>query len=760
MRIKTILLGGIVSCCMCQPMAYATGIDIVPQPMEVTLGEGVFVLPQKIGVAYSGKESIFLAKSASHYLEMSGQTSEVVRRGAVLTVELCPDFSEEEYTLKVTDAGIHIGASCDKGVFYAVQTLVQLMLSQKDRSLPLCNIVDRPRMGYRGLMLDVVRCYIPPQEIKRFIDVASRLKINNVHLHLTDDNGWRLEIKKYPKLTDVGAWRVYRPELFPGRLNQRDPQEATPVGGFYTQKQMRDIVRYAAERHINIVPEIEMPAHSAAAIASYPEFACTSNDRFVGVFPGIGGKDASIIMCAGNDDVYRFYEDVLDEVMEIFPSKMIHLGGDEADKRLWENCELCRKRLADEGLENFEELQGYFMDRINRYVRSKGRTAIGWDEVTYGDPKEDMVIMGWQGDGSVAVDDSRRSGRKFIMTPAQTTYLIRYQGPQWFEPWTYFGNNTISDIYGYDPVGEDWTGPLEENLLGVQGSLWSEFCDSAADMQYLVFPRLLAVADIGWRAKGTSDIQSFFRAVDNFIPVLDSLGVSHALSMWNIQHKVRPQGDGSVAVDLRCERPDAQILYSFADSTFSDSNIFDKEIILDHDTVLYASTFRDGMKMGKTLVLPLEFNKATGRKVEASARNGLGEVLINGVRGSKRNSDFEWAGWWNGEASFTVDLGSVQPIDSVSLGMLVNSDICIGASPALYLYVSDNGKSYRLAGEYHVGKDMMWTHPAHVLDVDFGSLDTQGRYIRITAISPGAVPDGMAREGTPSWIYFDEISVR
>ncbi len=523
---------------------------------------------------------------------------------------------------------------------------------------------------------------------------------------------------------------------------------------------MRDIVRYAAERHINIVPEIEMPAHSAAAIASYPEFACTSNNRFVGVFPGIGGKDASIIMCAGNDDVYRFYEDVLDEVMEIFPSKMIHLGGDEADKRLWENCELCRKRLADEGLENFEELQGYFMDRINRYVRSKGRTAIGWDEVTYGDPKEDMVIMGWQGDGSVAVDDSRRSGRKFIMTPAQTTYLIRYQGPQWFEPWTYFGNNTISDIYGYDPVGEDWTGPLVENLLGVQGSLWSEFCDSAADMQYLVFPRLLAVADIGWRAKGTSDLQSFFRAVDNFTPVLDSLGVSHALSMWNIQHKVRPQGDGSVAVDLRCERPDAQILYSFADSTFSDKNIFDKEIILDRDTVLYASTFRDGMKMGKTLVLPLEFNKATGRKVEASARNGLGEVLINGVRGSRRNSDFEWAGWWNGEASFTVDLGSVQPIDSVSLGVLVNSDICIGASPALYLYVSDNGKSYRLAGECHVGKDIMWTHPAQVLDVDFGSLDTQGRYIRITAISPGAVPDGMAREGTPSWIYFDEISVR
>ncbi len=166
------------------------------------------------------------------------------------------------------------------------------------------------------------------------------------------------------------------------------------------------------------------------------------------------------------------------------------------------------------------------------------------------------------------------------------------------------------------------------------------------------------------------------------------------------------------------------------------------------------------MKMGKTLVLPLEFNKATGRKVEASARNGLGEVLINGVRGSRRNSDFEWAGWWNGEASFTVDLGSVQPIDSVSLGVLVNSDICIGASPALYLYVSDNGKSYRLAGECHVGKDIMWTHPAQVLDVDFGSLDTQGRYIRITAISPGAVPDGMAREGTPSWIYFDEISVR
>lgn len=733
-------------------------VDVVPRPAEFTVSDdGWYELPSDVIIAGEGADGSRMSRQAVKYMRMAGFNAGAARKGGDITVMADPNMTDGQYALSVRGDGVKISCKGDRGLYYAIQTLRQLS-GQGDRRLPLCEINDYPRHGYRGLMLDVVRCYVPVEELKRFVDVASQLKINNVHLHLTDDNGWRLQIKKYPKLTDVGAWRVERDELFPGRLNQRDSSEPTPVGGYYTQKEMRELVKYAAERHVNIIPEIEMPAHAVAAIASYPELACPVNDKFVGVFPGIGGKDASIIMCAGNDRVYEFYEDVLDEVMDIFPSEYINLGGDEADKRMWEQCTLCQQRIAEEGLKDCEELQAYFMDRINHYVRSHGRTAMGWDEVTYGDPKEDMVILGWQGDGMIAANDSRKSGRKFIMTPAKTTYLIRYQGPQWFEPWTYFGNNKLSDIYNYEPVGADWTEEMEKNLLGVQGSLWSEFCKSAADMQYLVFPRLLAVADIGWRRKGEGDYVSFLRGVDNFVAHLDSMGINNARSMWNIQHTIEPTGNGEVTVRLECERPDAEIRYSIGDTTFT---LPYAPITLREDAMVYASTFKNGKKMGRTLVLPVRFDKATGRKVTSDdCRNGLASRLTNGLRGSLRNSDFEWAGWWNANGGFTVDLGEVEQIKSVKLGTLINSDICVVAPYRVLLYTSDDGQTYRLSGDVAIDRDKGLSHPAQVLDIDFGPLDVdRARFLKVVAINPGDIPDGMAREGSHTWIYFDELMV-
>lgn len=752
----------VLSLCSAISAAWATkSVDIVPRPASMTLSDGYYAVPQRIEVNAEGKQSRPLAKEMVKGLRMAGYDALSGKSVNAIAVTFSADAPEEGYRLAISDKGVAVEASSATGAYYAAQTLAQLLTQSTDRRLPFCTIDDAPRMAYRGLMLDVVRNYIEPSEIKKFIDVASRLKINNLHLHLTDDNGWRLEIKKYPRLTEVGAWRVDRPELFPGRLNQRDASEPTPVGGFYTQKEMRDIVRYAAERHVNIIPEIEMPAHSVAAIASYPNLACPVNDKFVGVFPGIGGKDAAIIMCAGNDDVYRFYEDVIEEVTDIFPSKMINIGGDEANKRLWEQCPLCQERIAREGLKDCEELQGYFMDRINAFLRSKGRTAMGWDEVTYGNPKEDIVVLGWQGDGSTASEYSRRTGRKFIMTPALVTYLIRYQGPQWFEPFTYFGNNTISGIYNYEPVKADWTPQMERDMLGIQGSLWSEFCSSAADMQYLVFPRLLAVADLAWRPKGTSDIGSFFRAVDGFLPVLDSLGVGHASSMWNIQHTARPAGQGSVTVELTCERHDAEIRYSLSDSTFADSHAYTEPLTFSSDATLYASTFSDGVKMGRTLALPVRFNKATGRTVTAeNCRNNLAPVLTNGVRGSNRNSDFEWAGWWNADPQFTLDLDAIEPINSVKLGVLVNSDICVAAPLGFYLYGSDDGNSFHCVARQSVSPEEVFAHPARIMDIDFSlPADTRARYLKVKAVSPGAIPDGMAREGAQTWICFDEITV-
>ncbi|MCM1349357.1 MAG: glycoside hydrolase family 20 protein [Firmicutes bacterium] len=754
-RIITCLM--VAATLLMQAAGTSKNINIIPRPAEMNVLAGSFTLPIEVKVMPLEHGADSLAREVVSGLNQAGYKSTITAEQPSITVVSDAAMGKEQYSLAVTTAGITIKAATGTGAYYAAQTLAQIV--GKGRELPVCEINDHPRMGYRGLMLDVVRCYIPVDEIKKFIDVAARLKINNLHLHLTDDNGWRLEIKKYPKLTEVGAWRVYRPELFPGRLNQRSAQEPTPVGGFYTQKEMRELVKYAAERHVNIIPEIEMPAHAAAAIASYPNLACPVNDKFVGVFPGIGGKDASIIMCAGNDDVYKFYEDVLDEVMDIFPSPLINLGGDEANKALWEKCELCQQRIAAEDLKDCEELQGYFMDRINHYVRSHGRTAMGWDEVTYGNPKEDMVILGWQGDGTTASEYSRRTGRKFIMTPAKTTYLIRYQGPQWFEPWTYFGNNTLTDIHAYEPVAATWTPEMESNLLGVQGSLWSEFCSDASDVQYLVFPRLLAVADVGWRQKGTGNLDSFLSGVDNFMPVLDSLGINYARSMWNIQHTVTPAAPGEVTVALECERPDVEIRYSIGDSTFQ--TLYTAPLHVTDNSVIHAATFKDGVQMGRTLTLDINRNKATGARVEAAnCRNNLANRLTNGLRGSNRNSDFEWAGWWNGDAEFTIDLGEALPVNSVKLGTLINSDICVVAPKSMQLLTSTDGVNFTPAGEIEVDSDVVLAHPAKIVDFDFGNLSLpEVRYLKVRAESPGKIPDGMAREGTNTWMYFDEIIV-
>ncbi|MCM1067815.1 MAG: family 20 glycosylhydrolase [Muribaculaceae bacterium] len=736
---------------------------VIPAPANYTLTSDAgtaFTMPARPGVAAADSRS---AKAAASFVRHIGRMGVDARRASAsssqITVKLDEALGAERYTLEVKPSGVSIAAGSDAALMYAASTLAQLA-EAGNGTVAACRIDDYPRFGYRGLMLDVVRCYIEPEAIKRFIDVAAQLKLNNLHLHLTDDNGWRLEIKKYPMLTKVGAWRVARPDLFPGRRNATGPDEPATEGGFYTQKQMRELVKYAAERNINIIPEIEMPAHSAAAIASYPSLACSVVDKFIGVFPGIGGKDANVIMCAGKEETFTFIQDVLDEVMDIFPSPTIHLGGDEANKTIWKKCPLCNDRIASENLDGHEGLQAYLMDRVNHYVRSKGRTAMGWDEVTYGDPKEDMIIYGWQGDGGVAVRDSRRSGRKFIMTPARSTYLIRYQGPQWFEPFTYFGNITLRDAYLFEPVGADWDDALRSNLLGIQGSLWSEFCKTPADVEYQVFPRLLAIADAAWRPEGSADWEAFLPALDAFTKRLDASGVTYARSMYNLDHKVCGDDKGALTASISCIRPDMEVRYSTADPSLADALPLTAPLTLTEPATVYAATFKDGKPMGRTLELRLDFNKATARPVTAAtAGNGLAYTLTNGLRGSDRNSDFEWAGWHNQPAEFTVDLGSVQPVRSVSLGALVHADICVAAPKHIYVYTSENGSAFTLQRTVEVDPGLVYHDKARVLDIDCGGFEADARYVKFVAVNPGCIPDGLPREGAPTWMYFDEISI-
>lgn len=740
--------------------ANAAQQGIIPQPANFEAGDGAYTVTDatlKISAPTDCKDVIDLLAAQTEPL---GVKVKKVKKQADVTMATDTSLKDEEYLLEVAADGITVKAADARGFFYACQTLVQLLRAGDGAAIECCTISDYPRFDYRGIMLDVTRYFMPQEEILRVIDVAATLKINKLHLHLTDDNGWRMEIKKYPKLTSVGAWRVDRPEIFPGRKNQQPGEEAT-YGGYYTQKELAEVVKYAAKRQMTVIPEIEMPAHSIAALASYPEMACPVLDgKFVGVLPGIGGTMASVIYCAGNDDVFTFIEDILDEVLEVFPSEYIHIGGDEAEKSHWEKCALCQARMRELGITDIEQLQGYFMDRINVYLQEKGRKALGWDEITYGHPKEDVVLFGWQGVGNFAVNYAREHGNRFVLTPARVLYLIRYQGPQWFEPFTYFGNNTLSDVYNYEPFKPDWDDALKGRLWGVQASLWTEFCASTDDVEYLLFPRMLAHADMAWRPQGSNDWPGFLKALDAYLPSLD--GYTYARSMYNIQHRAQPEPDGSVAVTLSCERPDVEIRYTTDGSTPSTGSALAsaQPITLDKACTVRAATFAQGEQTGQELTLNLGRNKATGCKlVKDLTSNSLGYTLTNGVRGSDKISDSEWAGWHNTTAEFTLDLGSVQTLSQISLGAIAHSMICVAAPRTVYVYTSQNGRSFTLLKEIDTPEDKIFAEENTKFEIDCGQISVQARYVRFVAINPGCVPEGYARDGTATWMYFDEITI-
>ena len=414
--------------------------SLVPCPVSLVPGTGNFHFSAKTSFAVENEGQAEQVRQFTELLTRAGGFTPRIkvdsRKGDVCLVTDAT-LKSEAYKLEITIKKITIRASDLQGFYYALQSIRQLLPSaieseqvteNVDWTVPALTITDQPRFGYRGLLVDVARFFSPKENLLRIIDCMAMLKLNKLHLHLVDDNGWRIEIKKYPLLTEIGSCRVDRPgKTFPERRNPRQG-EPTVEKGFYTQDEIREIVRYAQERHIEVIPEIEMPAHSNAALAAYPLLSCPVVDKFIGVLPGLGGNHADVIFCAGNDSVFTFLQDILDEVLELFPSKYIHLGGDEARKTHWEECPLCQTRMKAESLENTEELQGYFMARVARYVQNKGREVIGWDELTNARIPEGSIILGWQGYGQAALK-AAELGHRFIMTPARILYLIRYQGP-------------------------------------------------------------------------------------------------------------------------------------------------------------------------------------------------------------------------------------------------------------------------------------------------------------------------------------------
>jgi hexosaminidase len=521
-------------------------IALIPRVQKMTLGESSFKFNGSTKfVVESVDQKVIASQFADFFEKATGLMLQVVVGGDKGSNQVYfkteSVMAPEGYMLEVQKDRIEIKAAKPAGFFYATQTLRQLLpfeieSAQKQKPIdllvPVVDITDYPAFKWRGFMLDVARHFFPKEDVFRLIDYMALHKINTLHLHLVDDQGWRIEIKKYPKLTEVGAWRVDREDKpWRERAKQETGEKAT-YGGFYTQEDIKELVAYAQERFITIVPEIEMPAHVTSALAAYPQFSCTGGPFAV---PSGGLWPNTDIYCAGNDSTFLFLQDVLSEVIDLFPSKYIHIGGDEANKTEWEKCLKCKSRMKAENLKNVNELQGYFVNRIAKFITSKGRVLIGWDEIQQGGLPSEAVVMGWQGiQGGI---DAAKLGHDVLMAPNSFVYLDYYQGPKRKEPLAIGGYLPLKTVYSFNPIPKQLDSEEAKHILGAQANLWTEFVPDLKHAEYMIFPRIAAFAETVWSQKDVRNWDDFTRRIQLFMKRYDQMGTNYSKSGYDIASK-------------------------------------------------------------------------------------------------------------------------------------------------------------------------------------------------------------------------------
>ena len=501
-----------------------TDICIVPKPLSITDGEGSFAISSATRISI-GDESLrrpaeMFAEDMS--MELGGRMTVSDRKSRrSISLNLDQAMESEEYRLEVGRNGISVCGGSEKGVFYALQSLKQLIICASPTNgkavLQAATIIDKPRFAYRGAMLDVCRHKFTTDEVKRYIDILALHKINTFHWHLTDDQGWRIEIKRYPELTQTGAMRK---QTLVGRYRTSKEYDGTPYGGYFTQDEIRDVVKYAAERYITVIPEIEMPGHAVAALATYPKLGCTGGPYEVRTTWGISED----VFCAGSEETFEFIENVLTEVLELFPSEYIHIGGDECPKVRWKACPKCQRRISEEGLANETELQSYFMKRIERWLNGHGRKIIGWDEILQGGITRSATIMSWRGTkGGIA---AAALGNRVIMSPNTYCYIDYYQteNPEANREPLANGRRpvTMEKLYSFEPL----SGLTEEQggfIAGVQVNLWTEYIKTFDHAQRMLLPRLAALSEVGWSDR-TRDLDDFRRRMRSLRRVYDREG--------------------------------------------------------------------------------------------------------------------------------------------------------------------------------------------------------------------------------------------
>ena len=755
-------------------------INIVPKPLQVEKSTGNFAIAPATQIVIPANDkgaelaAQYLAnrlrKATEFDLPIKNSTESMPLQSIQLKSIYNPAMSSESYQLTVNTDLITIEAPGAQGLFYGIQTLIQLLPAQvySGRKLPAITLLapcvkisDTPRFSWRGMMLDVSRHFFPKDFVKEYIDYLALHKMNSFHWHLTDDQGWRIEIKKYPKLTEVGAWRVDREDK---PWNNREPQkagEAATNGGFYTQDDIKEIVEYARSRFITVIPEIEMPGHCLAALASYPQYSCTGGPFTVppgGVWPI---KD---VYCPGNEETFQFLQDVLGEVIALFPSEYIHIGGDEVDKSTWKQCPKCQARIAAEGLKNEEELQSYFIRRIEKFLNANNKRLIGWDEILEGGLAPNATVMSWRGmEGGIA---AAKSGHDCVMSPTSHCYFDYYQGDPGLEPLAIGGYLPLSKVYSFEPVPADLSDEEAKRILGGQANLWTEYIATPSHAQYMTVPRIAAMAEVTWSAKELRNWDDFLARLRKLLDRYAQAKINFARSLYAVRLKpISNAGRDQVRLKLEAEISNPEIRYTMDGRDLADSSErYTQPIRIKKTGTLKAATFSNGRPLGPVTEARLLAHKALGKSISLAFpysdrySGGWKLALLDGLRGSTSHTDGRWQGFEGDDLVAVIDFGKKQKFGRVSLGCLQNSGAWIFLPAEVEFAVSNDGQDYKVVGSL---KNDVSPILADTIIKDFAAdfPVTKARYLRVSAKNIAVCPEGHPGAGKKAWLFADEIIV-
>jgi len=617
-------------------MAFPPEIAIIPEPVSVTKSSGHFTLPENITIQASPDMKAVvdhlqakLTAATGYFVSSSNTPQGNPTIKLVLNSKVNAQIGDEGYQLSVTPNAIVIKANKAAGLFYGVQTLVQLfpkeiesaeVMKDVEWKAPCVEITDYPRVGWRGLMFDVARHFFTKDEVKQYIDAMVRYKYNVLHLHLTDDEGWRIEIKGLPKLTEVGAWSVKKVGTF-GDFTPPTADEPRTYGGFYTQEDLKEIITYAQERFVNILPEIDVPGHSLAAIAAYPELSCTPGAEKYQVRSGEkimdwsrGAPPIALVdntLCPANEKVYEFLDTVITQIAALFPFEYIHMGGDEAPRNYWEKTPAVLALMKREGLKNMDQVQGYFEKRVLKMVEAKGKKFIGWDEILDGGIPSNAAIMSWRG-VKYGVEATHKK-HEVVMSPTTYAYLDYMQSDVMFEPKVY-ASLRLSKSYEFDPIP---AGVDPKYIKGGQANLWAEQIYNIRQAEYMTWPRALAIAESVWSPKEKKNWKTFFPKVEQHFKRLDMSETKYAPSVYDPIFKATRSADRQLLVELTTEVEDLDIYYSF-DNSYPDRFYpkYTEKLLPPKDaTILRVITYKGKEAVGRMLTMPIEeLNKRAGKK--------------------------------------------------------------------------------------------------------------------------------------------------